>query len=112
MRYVELQDIEESFVQIMGRKDGKNVRKYRCTSGTRKGRIVASPTTCTAPRNVKKSSTMKTTKRKKGSIMSFKTGRRRATGAASQRLSKLNVHYRSKMKPKKRSTTSKRRKMK
>ena len=52
MRFIELQDIEESYVQIMGRKDGKNVRKYRCTSGTRKGRIVASPTTCTAPRNV------------------------------------------------------------
>ena len=111
MRYVELQDIEESYVQIMGRKDGKNVRKYRCTSGTRKGRIVASPSTCTAPRNVKKSSTMKTTKRKRGSVMSFKTGRRRTTGAASQRLSRLNVHYRSKMKPKK-STTSKRRKIK
>ena len=53
MKYLEIQDIEESYVQIMGRKDGKNVRKYRCTSGTRKGRIVASPTTCTAPRNVK-----------------------------------------------------------
>ena len=111
MKYLEIQDIEESYVQIMGRKDGKNVRKYRCTSGTRKGRIVASPSTCTAPRNVKKSSTMKTTKRKRGSVMSFKTGRRRTTGAASQRLSRLNVHYRSKMKPKKR-TTSKRRKIK
>jgi hypothetical protein len=54
---------------------------------------------------------MKTTKRKRGSVMSFKTGRRRTTGAASQRLSRLNVHYRSKMKPKKR-TTSKRRKIK
>jgi hypothetical protein len=110
MKYLEIQYIEERYVQIMGRKDGKNVRKYRCTSGTRKGRIVASPTTCTAPRNVKKSTTMKATKRKRGSVMSFKTGRRRATGAASQRLSRLNVHYGSKLKPKKR-TTAKRKKI-
>lgn len=111
MRFIELQDIEESYVQIMGRKDGKNVRKYRCTSGTRKGRIVASPTTCTAPRNVKKSSTMKTTKRKQGSIIAMKTGRRRATGAASQRLNKLNVHYRSKIKPQAKRASLKRKKI-
>ena len=38
--------ISEGVVQIWSRTGGKMVRKYRCTSGPRKGRIVASPGEC------------------------------------------------------------------
>ena len=35
------ESIKEGVIQIWGRDKGKLKRKYRCTSGTRKGRIVA-----------------------------------------------------------------------
>ncbi len=41
--------IPEGAVQVFGRNKGKVVRKYRCTSGQKKGRIVAKPTTCSSP---------------------------------------------------------------
>ena len=41
--------VDEGAVQIFGRKKGKVVRKYRCTSGQKKGRIVAKPQTCSNP---------------------------------------------------------------
>ena len=37
-------DITEGAVAIFGRNKGKVVSKYRCTSGQKKGRIVAKPT--------------------------------------------------------------------
>ena len=43
----------EAATTIYGRSKGKVTRKYRCTSGTRKGRIVAKAATCNAPTNIK-----------------------------------------------------------
>ena len=40
--------------QIWGRKGSTLVRKYRCSSGARKGRIVSSPTACFGAPNPKK----------------------------------------------------------
>ena len=42
--------ITEGALQIAGRRGGKIVRKYRCTTGSRKGRIVAKPETCNKPK--------------------------------------------------------------
>ena len=39
--------------QIWGRRGAKTVRKYRCTSGMRKGRIVATAAQCFAAPNIK-----------------------------------------------------------
>ena len=45
--------VAESVVQIWSRtKAGKMVRKYRCTAGPRKGRIVSSPGVCTQPKRL------------------------------------------------------------
>ena len=41
------ESIKEGVIQIWGRNKGKLVRKYRCTSGSRKGRIVAQPVSYT-----------------------------------------------------------------
>ena len=40
---MKIAELTEGVVQIWGRNKGKLVRKYRCTSGQRKGRIVAKP---------------------------------------------------------------------
>ena len=104
MKFVEFQDIEQDFldegyVQIAGRSGGKIVRKYRCTSGSRRGRIVSKPSTCTAPRNVKSTINMKKAKRRSGSLMSTRAQRTKTALKTTKRLQKLNVHSRSKLKP-------------
>jgi hypothetical protein len=102
-----IEEITEGVVGIFGKKGNKTVRKYRCTSGSRKGRIVSKPSTCTAPLNVKASITLKATKRRKGSTMTTKASRTKRTNPASQRLPKLNVGMR-RIKPKRRSSKGKR----
>ena len=97
-----ISDITEGVTQIWGRNKGKIVRKYRCTTGSRKGRIVASPSTCNAPKRVKSSIAMKKAKRR-GSAIAVKTKRTKKYYGASPRITKLN-----KMRPKSRRTTRRR----
>jgi len=112
MRFVDFQDVEldyleEGYVQIAGRSGNKIVRKYRCTSGKRRGRIVSKASTCTAPVNVTSKVNIKKAKRRKGSLMKVKSARTKRARKSAKRLSVLNVHSRSKLKPKRR--TSRRR---
>ena len=106
MKFVEFQDVEQEFldegyVQIAGRSGNKIVRKFRCTSGARRGRIVSKPSTCTAPKNVRSSINIKKAKRRKGSVMKIKAARTKRARKTTQRLKKLNVHSRSMLKPRK-----------
>ena len=71
-------------------------------AGTRKGRIVAKPATCNAPKNMKASNTLKQTRRKKGSAISIKASRTKRTNPASQRLKRLNTGRRTISKTKRR----------
>lgn len=87
--------ISEGARQIFGRSGNKVVRKYRCTSGTRKGRIVAKPSTCSAPLNIKSSVTMKKTRRRKSPIQSIKTKRTKTYNPASRRIARANKPKRS-----------------
>ena len=107
MRFVDFQDVEQEFldegyVQIAGRSGNKIVRKYRCTSGSRRGRIVSKPSTCTAPRNVRSSINLKKAKRTKGSLMKIRSARTKRARKSTKRLARLNVHSRSKLKPRRR----------
>lgn len=86
-----IEEIIEGAVSIFGRSGNKTVRKYRCTSGSRKGRIVAKASTCTAPRNVAKGVTLKKTKARKGSQMKLKTKVTKRANPASRRLSSVNT---------------------
>lgn len=86
-----IEEVTEGFVQIFGRNKGKIVRKYRCTSGTRRGRIVSKPTTCTAPINVAAKQAMKNTRRKKGTSMGIKARRTKRSNPQSQKLRRLNI---------------------
>lgn len=85
-----LRELLEGVTLIYGRKGNKNVRKYRCTSGSRKGRIVAKPSTCTAPVNAVAKATMKKTRRRKGSALTQKAARIKRTNPASRKLKRLN----------------------
>jgi len=96
-----LRELIEGITTIFGKKGNKVVRKYRCTSGTRKGRIVAKPATCNAPMNVKASNTLKKTRRSKGSVINTKSSRTKRTNPASQKLKRLNTGRR-RIKPTKR----------
>tara|TARA_B110000503_G_scaffold128364_1_gene199269 strand:- start:1230 stop:1541 length:312 start_codon:yes stop_codon:yes gene_type:complete len=96
-----LRELIEGVTTIFGKKGNKVVRKYRCTSGTRKGRIVAKAATCNAPKNVKASNTLKKTRRSKGSVISTKSSRTKRTNPASQKLKRLNTGKR-RIKPTKR----------
>lgn len=96
--------LDEGYVPIAGRVGNKIVRKYRCTSGSRRGRIVSKPGTCNAPRNIKSSVNIKKAKRKLGSLMNIKALRTKRARKTSKRLATLNVHSRSKLKPRRRTS--------
>lgn len=75
---------------VWGKSGTKTVRKYRCTSGIRKGRTMSSPAACNAPLNIHKSKSLKQTKQKKSGSIKIKTKQTRRTNPASARLPKLN----------------------
>lgn len=87
MRFAEL---TEGVVQIWGRDKGKLTRKYRCTSGTRKGRIVAKPSTCSATKKVGSSLNIKRAKARRSSVMKVKSARTKRAGGLTKRLTKAN----------------------
>lgn len=76
--------------QVWSKAGGKSVRKYRCTAGIRKGRVMSSPSACNKPVNVKKSASFKKTKRKKLPQIKYKTRIAKSSNPASKRGSRLN----------------------
>jgi len=91
-----LRELFEGAIPVAAKTGNKVVRKYRCTSGSRKGRVVAKPATCNAPRNVGKSMSLKKTKRRKGANIKVKTARTKRANPASTRLKVVNVGRRHK----------------
>jgi len=87
---MKIAELTEGVVQIWGRNKGKLVRKYRCTSGQRKGRIVAKPSTCAAQKKVGSALNIKKAKARRGSVMKVKTGRIKRAGGLTKRLTTAN----------------------
>lgn len=88
-------DIVEAGSKVAWKRQGtKNVRKYRCTSGPRKGQMRASPASCNAPYKFKKAIQLKKTKAKLGSHRKVMSKRTRTYNPASKRLKKLNPRRR------------------
>jgi hypothetical protein len=83
-----IQDITEK--QVWGRKGTKLVRKYRCTSGTRKGRTVSSMSQCFAAPDPKKRAIFKRTKARLGAKMIRKAKKTKRVNPASRTLKRLN----------------------
>ena len=72
------------------KRGNKVVRKFRCTSGRRKGRIVAKPAQCFAAPDMKKRIKLKMTKMRKGSLMARKAKKSKRVNPASKRVAALN----------------------
>jgi len=80
--------IEEK--QVWGRTGKKITRKYRCTSGSRKGRTVAKLAQCFAAPNFKKSIRLKQTKARLGPKMIRKARRTKKYNPVSKRVQRMN----------------------
>ena len=86
--------VDLSEKQIWGRKGQKLVRKYRCVSGRRKGRIVAKMSQCFAAPDMKKRMTMKKTRARLSGKMARKAKRTKRVNPASKTLARLNKRRR------------------
>lgn len=75
---------------VWARKGNKVARKYRCSFGKRKGRVVSNPSQCSAPVDMKKRITLKRTKAQKGSRMTRKASRTKRVNPASKMVRTLN----------------------
>lgn len=84
-----VEDIVEGYKQVWGRSKKGLVRRYRCTDGPKKGRVVAKASTCGTRVGQKKSLKLKTTRRTKGKSQAVKRSvtMKRPT---SKRLTRLN----------------------
>ena len=82
--------------QVWARSGKKVVRKYRCTSGLRKGRAVAKPAQCFASPDIKKRFKLKQTKARLGPRMARKARRTKKFNPVSRRVASMNKAVRSK----------------
>jgi len=81
---------------IYGRKGKQVVRKYRCTFGRKKGRIVSNPSVCSAPLDIKKRMIMKKMKARMGGRIQRKIKFTKRFNPASKRVAALNKAMRRK----------------
>lgn len=86
-----LEDYDLDETKLAWARRGKSVvRKYRCTSGKRKSRVVNSPADCFKAFDVKKRQKMKLTRARLASRMARKRARTMKTNPASRRVKALN----------------------
>lgn len=87
---MKVSEITEGVAMVYGKKGNKITKKYRCTSGSRKGRIVAKPSTCTAPKKIGAAQTLKKTRRSKGKTIDIKRSRTKRATSSSRRIATIN----------------------
>ncbi len=84
--------IAEGVSQILRRaKKGTVSKGFRCSSGPRKGRIVASPSTCFAKLNPGKGAKIRAKRRAKAAITGKKMAQTKRSGAGSLRLKSAQI---------------------
>lgn len=85
----EIETVTEA--RMVWRKMGNSIKRaVRCTGGIRKGRVVSSPSQCSAALDMKKRLTLKRTKSKMGKRMNLKARRTKRMNPTSKRVAKLN----------------------
>ena len=89
--------ISDGFKQVWGRGPKGVVRRYRCTDGRKKGRVVAKPSTCGTAVGQQRSHNLKKTRRTKGSAQSIKRSLT-LKKPTSRRIAKMNKSIRPKHK--------------
>jgi hypothetical protein len=85
-------ELDES--QVWARSGKKVVRKYRCTGGSRKGRVVSKMSQCFAAPDIKKRVQLKKTKARLGKRLARKAKRTKRINPASRRVAALNKRRR------------------
>ena len=91
MKINEFTDTEIFEARMVWRKMGNKVKRaVRCTSGRRKGRIVAKAAQCGAPIDFKKRLVLKKTKAKFGARIARKTRRAKKYNPISRRVAAMN----------------------
>jgi len=75
---------------VWARKGSKLVRKFRCSVGQRKGRVVSDPSQCSKPIDLKKRMTLRKTKAKMGARIAKKSQRTKRMNPASKAVQRLN----------------------
>lgn len=76
--------------QVWARTGQKVIRKFRCTSGPRKGRVVKSASQCFAAPDIKKRAQLQRTKARLGKRITRKAKRTKRVSPASRRIQALN----------------------
>jgi len=89
MRIVEVEGVMEAKM-VWAKRGKKIVRKVRCTSGPRKGRMVSNAGQCSKPINLKKRMTLKKTKARMGKRMTRRAARTKRRNPVSKRVARLN----------------------
>ena len=88
--------IAEGVSQILRRNPGKGLTKgFRCTSGPRKGRIVAKPSTCFAKRDPVKGAKIKKKRQAKAKIAGKKLAITKRSRGGSRRLQNVQIKQKS-----------------
>ena len=88
--------ITEGVSQIFRRqKGGKPTKGFRCTSGPRKGRIVAKPSTCFAKTDPVKSAKIRKKRQQKARIAGKKMAMTKRSGGGSKRLAGVQIKKKS-----------------
>ena len=101
MRFNEFKDNQEKLIPALddfeveegmawAKRGNKVVRKFRCTGGRRKGRIVSKPAQRFAAPDIKKRNKLKITKARLGSRMTRKAKRTKKVNPASKRVAAMN----------------------
>lgn len=75
---------------VYAKQNGKLVKKWRCTSGKRKGRLVAEPGNCFKPIDIKKRAMMKRIRRKKNASMTKRAQITKRIDPVSKQVRRLN----------------------
>ena len=89
MRVVEVEEVMEAKM-VWAKRGSKIVRKVRCTSGPRKGRMASSASQCSKPINLKKRMTLKKTRARMGKRMARRAARTKRRNPVSKRVARLN----------------------
>ena len=93
--------IAEGVSQIFRRQKGKKpIKGFRCTSGPRKGRIVAKPSTCFQKTDPVKSAKIRKKRQQKANIAGKKLAQTKRSGAGARRLAGVQIKKRKGSQPK------------
>ena len=84
--------IAEGVSQIFRRQKGKKpIKGFRCTSGPRKGRILAKPSTCFQKTDPVKSAKIRKKRQQKANIAGKKLAQTKRSGAGARRLAGIQI---------------------